>query len=348
MSITVSGTFDGEAIIQVEGLCNQDESLWDKSAYITVTCVANVPTVVASGDCGTGVTYSLTSDGVMTISGSGAMANYTASSEAPWYSYRNLIESIVIENGVTSVGNYAFNGCSYLASVSIPATVTSIGDYAFKSCSNLATVTLNSNPFIGDYAFDDIKDGATVTMNLTANLAGDAKWMTFYNQNYRFQADANTQVFKVELNGIGLTMHEVGNRIVDAGTAVVLKKTGDDNPVMTLTTTASGDTQSNNLTGVSAVAGVTSDGTIYVLNYTAANGVGFYKLKSGKTLGVGKAYLTYSGEAREYFLFDETTGIEDINRETITNNRYYDLQGRRVSQPTKGLYIVNGKKFVIK
>ena len=47
-------------------------------------------------------------------------------------------------------------------------------------------------------------------------------------------------------------------------------------------------------------------------------------------------------------LGEETTGIENVNCETITNNRYYDLQGRHVAQPTKGLYIVNGKKVVIK
>ena len=42
------------------------------------------------------------------------------------------------------------------------------------------------------------------------------------------------------------------------------------------------------------------------------------------------------------------TGIKDNNRETITNNRYYDLQGRRLARPVKGIYIVNGRKVVIK
>jgi hypothetical protein len=45
---------------------------------------------------------------------------------------------------------------------------------------------------------------------------------------------------------------------------------------------------------------------------------------------------------------DETTGVESINRETITNNQFFDLQGRKVAQPTKGLYIVNGKKVVVR
>ena len=50
----------------------------------------------------------------------------------------------------------------------------------------------------------------------------------------------------------------------------------------------------------------------------------------------------------EFIESAETTGINNVNRETITNNRYYDLQGRKVAQPTKGLYIVNGRKVVIK
>ena len=184
-------------------------------------------------------------------------------------------------------------------------------------------------------------------MNLTANAAGGAKWTTFYNQNYSFAADANTEVFKVALSGTELTLNKVADGIVDAGTAVVLKTTGD-NPVMTKTT-ASGDEQANDLTGVSDAAGVENDGTFYVLN-SGSQGVGFYKLKSGKTVGVGKAYLTYTAGAREFFGFNETTSISEelrVKSEEFYTAPVYDLQGRRVSQPTKGLYIVNGKKVFI-
>ena len=263
------------------------------------------------------------------------------------------LTSVTIGSGVTSIGRSAFYECSSLTSVTIPNSVTSIGQYAFQNCSILTSVILNSNPTIGTDAFTGIADVATVTMNLTANAAGGAYWMTFYNQNYDFEADANTQVFKVALSGTGeLTMNKVEGGIVDKNTPVVLKTTGGGNPVMTLTTTASGDTQDNSLKGVSTVAGETSDGTYYVLNYKDGTGVGFYKLASGKTIGLGKAYLTYSGggvaAARGYFLFDETTGIE---MPTVEGNGdaeavVYDLQGRRVAQPTKGLYIVNGKKVI--
>ena len=78
-----------------------------------------------------------------------------------------------------------------------------------------------------------------------------------------------------------------------------------------------------------------------------------FKKSTGGTLAAGKAYLVMPAGARELNVsFDEegnTTGVADINRETITNNGdFFNLAGQRVAQPTKGLYIVNGKKVVIK
>jgi hypothetical protein len=319
----------------------------------------------------------------MFVSGTGNMADIYQVMACPWDSHKNDITRVVIEDGVTSIGAKAFYDCSYegltsinipasvtsigidafaycysMTSIAIPASVTSIGDGAFRNCSALATVTLNSNPYIGEHAFDDIKAGATVTMNLTANAADGAYWTTFYNMNYRFKADANTQVFKAEQSGTKLTMHEVTEKIVMGGTPVVLKTTGG-NPVMTLTTEATDNDDHNSLSGVSDPAGEPANGHMYVLNYKAATGVGFYKLADGSTLGVGKAFLYYSGSgAPSFFGFD----VDDENTTAINEHEsheshelsgaWYDLQGRKIAngqKPTaKGLYIVNGKKVVIK
>ena len=95
-----------------------------------------------------------------------------------------------------------------------------------------------------------------------------------------------------------------------------------------------------------------SDGTVingvFVL---AKNGteVGFYKWAGG-ALSPGKVYVDAPSGAREYlgFTFDEdVTGISAIQTKKI-DNQYFNLAGQRVAQPTKGLYIVNGKKVVIK
>ena len=269
------------------------------------------------------------------------------------FAYSNNLTTVTISNGVTTIGDNAFSFCPRLTTMNIPSSVTTIYD-AFYNCENLTMVTLNSNPYIGRYAFDIDGYGTTpaVTMNLTANAAGGANWMTFYSVYYNFEADENTQVFKAELDDAtgALTLHEVTDKIVDADNAVILKSTG--NPVMTLTTSASSNTDNNSLYGVSDAEGETSDGTMYVLNFKAATGVGFYKLADGKKLGYGKAYLWYdSSSAPSFFGFgDDATSIKSLTPDPSPNgegSEYYDLQGRRVAQPAKGLYIVNGKKVVI-
>ena len=106
--------------------------------------------------------------------------------------------------------------------------------------------------------------------------------------------------------------------------------------------------------GVSDLGGVESDGSIYVLD-KGSNGVGFYKLKSGKKIGFGKAYLSGSN-APSYLNFEEneTTEIREVKEVNgvieVNDNSWYTLDGRKMdSKPTaKGLYIVNGKKVVIK
>ena len=86
-----------------------------------------------SGDCGYDATWTY-SNGVLTIrkkygGGTGSMSNYTkpaSSNQAPWISSSDKIKTIVIEEGITSIGSYAFWGCYYATKVTIPSTVTSI------------------------------------------------------------------------------------------------------------------------------------------------------------------------------------------------------------------------------
>ena len=90
-------------------------------------------------------------------------------------------------------------------------------------------------------------------------------------------------------------------------------------------------------------------GTIYVLFYQESAGAGFYKLADDGYLDANKAYLQTAASSRDYFLFDETTAISAplVNSEEV-NSEVYDLQGRRVKNAAKGVYIVNGRKVVIK
>ncbi len=95
-----------------------------------------------SGSCGENVTWTLTADGTLTISGTGAMTDYTYDSRSPWYSCRAYIKRVVIQQGVRAIGDYAFYYCENLTSVTIPDSVTSIGDYAFAYCVSLTSATI--------------------------------------------------------------------------------------------------------------------------------------------------------------------------------------------------------------
>ena len=112
--------------------------------------------VIASGECGRyssdDLTWVLTGDGTLTISGSGEMAYYSMDDSrrttAPWVAYWEQITAIVLEPGVTSVGDTAFSACSNVLSVSIPSTVTHIDGWAFEECENMTDITFG-------HKFDD-------------------------------------------------------------------------------------------------------------------------------------------------------------------------------------------------
>ena len=89
--------------------------------------------VLATGRCGDNVTWTLDSNGLFTVSGTGTMTNYggITGKSPPWYENRDKIKSVVIENGVTTVGKNAFYDCGNLTSVTVPASVTAIGRDAF-------------------------------------------------------------------------------------------------------------------------------------------------------------------------------------------------------------------------
>ena len=113
----------------------------------------NALAVVATGFSGE-TQWTLTADGTLTFTGSGPMRNYEYKSEMPWYKHFDSITSVVIGEGVTSIGAYAFYGAPNLESVEIPSTVTAIGDYAFKNAARLTEIALPEGlTSLGESAF---------------------------------------------------------------------------------------------------------------------------------------------------------------------------------------------------
>ncbi len=108
--------------------------------------------VIDSGSCGENLTWSLDYSGTLTISGTGDMTNYSLDDVAPWGT--NDVKTVVIENGVTSIGDFAFNKCIELSNITLSDSVTTIGEQAFRNCRRLIQVTISKKvTSIGDRAF---------------------------------------------------------------------------------------------------------------------------------------------------------------------------------------------------
>ena len=110
-------------------------------------------TIIASGVSGDTL-WSISDSGVMPVTGAGAMENYEGRSKMPWYDYREQVVSVVIEAGVTAIGDYAFYGMVNLKEISLPEGLLTIGDYAFKNDPRLDGVVLPAGlKRIGESAF---------------------------------------------------------------------------------------------------------------------------------------------------------------------------------------------------
>ena len=133
---------------------------WSDDCFFTVK-----EPVVDSGFCGDNLTWTLEENGTLTISGMGRMQDYSRWIDTPWYSIRSQIKSVIIKNGVTSIGNMAFGDCEALTEVTIPDSVIEIGWLAFDSCSSLKGVNIpNSVTYIGGYAFASCSSLTSVTI----------------------------------------------------------------------------------------------------------------------------------------------------------------------------------------
>ena len=157
------------------------------------------------------LTWKLDADGTLTISGTGAMKNYDSKKNRnPVYNNSN-VKTVVIEDGVTSIGNYAFTYCVSLTSITIPDSVTSIGNDAFYGCSSLQTISLSCKSSLKKSNFGKQANLVSYTLHtLKKTAAKDATcsesgnkeyWTCEHCKQYFLSDDANPETAKaVELS----------------------------------------------------------------------------------------------------------------------------------------------------
>ena len=264
--------------------------------------------------------------------------------------------------------------------VVFPDDMSSITDYTFYGCTTLKKVTVKSNvpPTVTSNSFNNpYYKSATLYVPLgyknaysNADYWKDFDKITYYNADeltvpsYKICTYSSSN--DLDFSGvIGLSAYVISNfnsaegaltlspvTKVQAGEGLLLKGNTGEYVVPHTTTDA---TYTNYLVGVPTTTSVSpTDGTY--TNFILANGlygVNFYTLSTTGDIAGGKAYLklpTASLSARMHFSFTggEATAIESINVMEPTDDTIYDLQGRKVCHPSKGLYILNGKKVIIK
>ena len=190
---------------------------------------------------------------------------------------------------------------------------------------------------------DEILLVATPTATITS--AGYATFSS--DKNVDFSSNEGLTVYTATENETSVTLNEVTSKKVPANTPVVLKGAAGS---YAGTVISSADDLGANDLHISDGETATAENNIYVLA-NKSNGVGFYKWAGTSSLSAGKIYLKAETSNNAPFLgFDGegTTGINSVERGALSVEGCYTLDGRRVAQPTKGLYIVNGKKVIIK
>ena len=219
-----------------------------------------------------------------------------------------------------------------------------------------ATTATNPAAYIGSDNADTSETGylTGATRTLTATQAGTSGeyWATFFNSavgysitgGEAFAGVYNGTTQKVELTSLGTD--------IPANTPVIIRATsGTVNMTVDNTIAAYGGT--NNLHGIDVQTATPANSYCLAIGNSGATAdkAGFFAY-SGANIPARRAYLTISGgvaSAPSFIGFgDETTGLKAIDNGQLTIDNYYNLNGQRIVNPTKGLYIVNGKKVVIK
>lgn len=222
---------------------------------LLLAIVASVGTIFAqSGTCGDNLTWNLI-DGVLTISGTGTMTDWTQSSKSPWDLYSKNITSVTIGNNVTSIGSLAFFNCSGLTSITIPNSVTSIGEGAFYNCTGLTSITIpNSVTSIGDWVFYNCSGLTSVTIPNSVTSIGHS---AFYRCSGLTSVTIGNSVTSIADCAFyyctGLTSVTIPNSVTSIGNSAFYCCTGLTSVTIPNSVTSIGSLAFSNCSGLTSI-----------------------------------------------------------------------------------------------
>lgn len=152
------------------------------TAFAFSLCVPFVSAAQAMGTCGNGLNWTLSVDGTLIISGKGEMQNYSKNNPAPWYQWKDQIRILFIEDGVTSVGSYAFYEMENITHATIASSVKKLDNCAFEYCKSLKSITLGTGmEYIGKSAFANCESLKVIRFPNSLKSIGEKSFYRCYN-----------------------------------------------------------------------------------------------------------------------------------------------------------------------
>ncbi len=273
------------------------------------------------------------------------------------------LTSVNIPNSVTSIGGYAFVGCSGLTSITIPNSVTSIGESTFAYCSGLTSVNIpNSVMSIGESAFSGCSGLTSINIPNSVMSIG----------YFAFSDCSGLTSIVIENGNSNYDSRSNCNAIIETATNTLIsgcKKTIIPNSVTSIGDYAfaycSGLTSVNIPNSVTSIGDRAFDGedltTVVSLienpfviggkssSYGAFSVNTFYNATLYVPVGTKEKYQATDGWKDFAYIVEGTpTGIKVIENTQNKNATVYDLNGVRLSEPKKGINIINGQKVIVK
>ena len=282
-------------------------------------------------------------------------ANTGCTSNFSWTNFPGNVNGATYDMTVSFTTDKIFN-----MSANITTVDGSTWTYSYTNDYAGSAIDLTSNDYIKvalsvSRSWIDILSEQYSALGITIPVIKWGTYVSEYNLDFSQAQDGLSAYAITGRSGSAITKEAVTG-IVPAGTPLLVSGTANTSYTVPVATSAGSAPASNLLkAGDGSAVGYVAGKTRYVLSGDGSTPV-FKKLVEGTpaTVPAGKAYLEFNEtiDARELtFDFDsETTAISELTNTNLTNytNEYFNLAGQRVAQPTKGLYIVNGKKVVVK
>ena len=294
------------------------------------------------------ITWEFSNDGTLTISGTD-MPDYSMKSSyywSPWYVRSiDFVKKIVINDGVTNIGSYAFHRIENATSVTIPNSVTSIGESAFDGCHSLKSVTIpNSVTTIGMYAFSDC-DALT-----SVKIPNSVTWIEigiFYSCDALTSVTIPNSLTSIVKETFAFCKKLTSINIPNSVTSIGMHAFWNCSNLTSITIPASLTSiewgafeQCTNLNDITCLATTppTADeefidhyGTLHVLP------------------GCKAAYKADNVWKNFTIVEDASTGIDVVEgTPTISSDKIFSISGQQLNKTKNGVNIINGKKILVK